>query len=93
LNTWIPFIYIYMIKTHQQYLEHLPYWWCDGTGNNIIMDRKWRKMYMLEILYLRWYRPHVVFPCPKVAFRKRLPQLHKKGLGHGLNTQIPFIYA
>jgi hypothetical protein len=24
---------------------------------------------------------HVIFPCPKVAFRKRLPQHQKKGIG------------
>ena len=36
-NTQIPSIYIYvqyiyMVKIHQQYLEHLPYWWYGGAG-------------------------------------------------------------
>ena len=36
---------------------------------------------------------HVIFPCPKVPFRNRLPQHQKKELDHGFNTQIPSIYA
>jgi hypothetical protein len=36
---------------------------------------------------------HVIFPCPKVAYRKRLPQQQQKKLIQSLNTQIPSIYA
>jgi hypothetical protein len=36
---------------------------------------------------------HVIFPCPKAAFRKRLPQHQKMELVQSLNTQIPSIYA
>jgi hypothetical protein len=36
---------------------------------------------------------HVIFPCPKVPFRNRLPQHQKKYLDHGFNTEIPYIYA
>ena len=36
---------------------------------------------------------HVIFPCPKVSFRKRPSQHQKKELNHGFNTQIPSIYA
>ena len=43
-----------------------------------------------QILY---FGQHVIFPCPKVSFRNRLPQHQKKELDHGLNTQIPSIYA
>ncbi|OEU06354.1 hypothetical protein FRACYDRAFT_254772 [Fragilariopsis cylindrus CCMP1102] len=34
----------------------------------------------------------VIFPCPKVPFRNRLPKHQKKELDHGFNTQIPSIY-
>ena len=36
--------YMHMVKIHQQYLEHLPYWWCSGAGNNRI-DINWPKMH------------------------------------------------
>jgi hypothetical protein len=39
-----------------------------------------------------YFGQHVIFPCPKVPFRNRLPQHQKKELGHGLNTHIPSIY-
>ena len=36
---------------------------------------------------------HVIFPCPKISFRNRLPQHHKKELDYGFNTQISSIYG
>ena len=55
--------YMHMIKTHQLYLEHLPYWWCDGAGNNRI-DIKWPKIHMLQN-YLTWYGAHTRYVDPK----------------------------
>ena len=36
---------------------------------------------------------YVIFPCPKVPFRSRLPEQQRKELDHDFNTQIPSIYA
>ena len=48
--------YMNMVKINQQYLEHLPYWWCGWVGNNRI-DIKYPKMHMLQ-KYLRCYFVH-----------------------------------
>ena len=36
---------------------------------------------------------HVIFPCPKVPFRKCCRNIKKNNLDHSLNIQIPSIYA
>ena len=55
---WTPryLSYMNMVKIHQQCLEHLPYWWCSGMGNNRI-DIKWPKMHTLQT-YLKCYWTH-----------------------------------